>query len=90
MWATTRVLPIGNQLFHVVGVLATKGGASTTDDVVFVPFSTALERLKNSSYVDQFLVKVDDASNIDAVQRDITTLLEQRHHILRGSATRSH
>ncbi len=70
----------------MIGVLEAKGGASTTDDVVFVPFSTALERLKNSSYVDQILVKVDDASNIDAVQRDITTLLEQRHHIARGSA----
>jgi len=81
-----KTIRIGNQLFRVVGVLATKGGASTTDDVVFVPFSTALERLKNSSYVDQILVKVNDASNIEAVQRDITTLLEQRHHILRGSA----
>ncbi len=81
-----KTIRIGNQLFRVVGVLATKGGAATADDVVFVPFATALERLKNSSYVDQILVKVDDASNIDAVQRNITTLLEQRHHIIRGNA----
>ena len=81
-----KTIRIGKQLYRVVGVLATKGGASSTDDVVFVPFSTALERLKNSTYVDQIVVKVDDASNIDAVQRNITTLLEQRHRILRGSA----
>jgi len=81
-----KTIRIGNQLYHVVGVLATKGGASSTDDVVFVPFSTAQERLKNSTYVDQIVLHVDDASNIDAVQRDITTLLEQRHRILRGSA----
>lgn len=81
-----KTIRIGKQLFRVVGVLAAKGGTSTTDDVVFVPFSTALERLKNSSYIDQILLKVDDASNIDRVQRDITTLLEQRHHIARGSA----
>lgn len=81
-----KTIRISNQLFRVVGVLATKGGAAGTDDVVFVPFSTALERLKNSSYVDQILLKVDDASNIDAVQRNITTLLEQRHHIIRGNA----
>ena len=48
--------------------------------------STAMERLKNTTYVDQIMLHVDDASNIDAVQRDITTLLEQRHHLLRGSA----
>ena len=81
-----KTIRIGTQLYHVVGVLATKGGASSTDDVVFVPFTTALQRLKNSSYVDQIVVKVDDASNIDAVQTAITALLEQRHHIARGSA----
>ena len=79
-----KTIRIGKQLYHVVGVLATKGGAASADDVVFVPYSTAQERLKTSSYVDQIVVKVDDASNIDAVQRDITTLLEQRHRILRG------
>ncbi len=81
-----QTIRIGNQLFRVVGVLAAKGGASGTDDVVFVPFTTALVRLKNSSYVDQIVVKVDDASNIDAVQQAITTVLEQRHHILKGNA----
>ncbi len=92
LFATSGEDPIGKtirirkQLYRVVGVLATKGGSSTTDDVVFVPFSTALERIKNSTYIDQIVVHVDDASNIDAVQRDITTLLEQRHHILRDSA----
>ena len=76
-----QTVQIGNQLFRVIGVLDTKGGSSSTDDVVFVPFSTALARLKSSNYVDQILLKVDDANNLDTVQRDITTLLEQRHHI---------
>jgi putative ABC transport system permease protein len=81
-----KTIRIGNQLFRVVGVLVTKGGASSTDNVVFVPFSTALYRLKNNGYVDQIVVQVDDASNIDAVQQAITGLLEQRHHIIRGMA----
>jgi putative ABC transport system permease protein len=81
-----KTIRINNQLFRVVGVLATKGGASGADDVVFVPFSTAMERLKTSSYVDQILLKVDDASNISAVQSNVTTLLEQRHHIIKGNA----
>ena len=81
-----KTIRIGNQLFRVVGILATKGGATTTDDVVFVPFSLALERLKNNGYVDQIIVRVNDASNIDAVQQAITALLEQRHHIPRGTA----
>ena len=51
-----------------------------------MPFATALTRLKNTNYVDQILLKVDDASNIDTVQSDVTTLLEQRHHIAGGNA----
>ena len=46
-----------------------------------MPFSTALARLKSTNYVDQILLKVDDSSNLDTVQRNVTTLLEQRHHI---------
>lgn len=76
-----QTVQIGNQLFRVIGVLDTKGGAASSDDVVFVPFSTALARLKSTNYVDQILLKVDDSSNLDTVQRNVTTLLEQRHHI---------
>ncbi len=75
---------IRSQIYQVVGVLAEKG--SGQDDVVFVPFTTAQERLKTSSYIDQILVQVDDSSNIDSVQSAITSLLEQRHHISKGNA----
>ncbi len=80
-----KTIRIGNATYRVAGILQAKGGAST-DDVIFVPFNTASYRLKNSSYVDQVLVQVDDTNNIDAVQRNITSLLEQRHHILKGMA----
>jgi putative ABC transport system permease protein len=50
-----------------------------------VPFPTALYRLKNNGYVDQILIQVDDSNNIDSVQQATTTLLEQRHHINKGS-----
>jgi putative ABC transport system permease protein len=82
-----KTIRIDSQLYHVVGVLAAKGGGagSSQDDVVFVPFTTAQDRLKESSYIDQIQVQVDDSSNITAVQQAITTLLEQRHHIAKGN-----
>ena len=89
LFDTSGVDPIGqtirirNQVYRVVGILDTKGSGS--DDVVFVPFSTALDRIKNSSYIDQILVQVDDSSNIGSVQAAITTLLEQRHRIPKGN-----
>lgn len=76
-----KTIRVRDQVLRVVGVLATKGGASASDDVIFVPFPTALYRFKNNGYVDQIIVQVDDSNNIDRVQNDITTMLEQRHHI---------
>lgn len=83
-----QTIRINSQLFRVVGTLQAKGsqGLSNTDDVIFVPFSAANERLKPSPlYVDQIQVQVDDVNNIAQVQQNITTLLRARHH-LRGSA----
>jgi ABC-type antimicrobial peptide transport system permease subunit len=83
-----QTIRINSQLFRVVGTLQAKGsqGLSNTDDVIFVPFSAANERLKPSPlYVDQIQVQVDDVNNIAQVQQNITTLLRARHH-LSGSA----
>jgi len=80
-----KTIRIRNQLYSVIGVLQAKGGAPSTDDVVYVPFTTALARLKNNGYVDQILMRVDDSNNIDTVQQSITSLLEQRHHISKGT-----
>jgi putative ABC transport system permease protein len=81
-----QTIRIGNALYRVVGVLSAQGGASNSDNVVFVPYTSAVERLKNNGYVDQILVQVDSSNNINAVQQAITSLLEQRHHIAKGMA----
>ena len=78
-----KSIRIGTQTFRVGGVLTAKGGNS--DDIIFVPFLTAQNRLKNSTYVDQIQVQVDDSSNISQVQKDITSLLERSHHIAIGT-----
>ena len=75
---------IRDQEFRVVGVLQAKGGGFNADDVVFVPFNTALTRLKNTTYVDQIVVQVDNADNVTQVQQDIKTILERRHQIPGG------
>jgi putative ABC transport system permease protein len=83
-----QTLRVGNQLYRVVGVLQAKGsgGFASADDVIFTPYTTALDRLKNSSYVDQILVSTDSSDTVTQAQADITTLLEQRHHIAKGTA----
>ena len=94
LFATTGTNPLGQtiringQLFRVVGQLQPKGaqGFANPDDVIFVPFSTALSRLKNSTYVDQIQIQVDNANNVNQAQTVVTSLLEKRHHITPGVA----
>jgi ABC-type antimicrobial peptide transport system permease subunit len=86
-----EMIRINDQVFRVVGTLQAKGsqGLSNVDDVIFVPFSAANERLKSSPvYVDQIQVQVDNVNNVAQVQQNITTLLRTRHH-LRGPAPSS-
>jgi putative ABC transport system permease protein len=83
-----QTIRVGNDLYRVVGVLQSKGSGGfggSQDDVIFVPFTTGQDRLMNSTYIDQIAVQIDDSSNTTSVQQAITTLLEQRHHILHGT-----
>ena len=88
LFAPTGTDPIGktirikNQLFQVVGVLQAKGGQN--DDVIYVPFTAALNRLKNSTFVDAIQAEVDDVNNVAQAQQDVTTLLQKLHHIQGG------
>ena len=80
-----QTIRVGNSLFRVVGVLQPKGaqGTGNADDVVFVPFSAAKERLNPSPYVGQIQVQIDSINDVAQAQLDITALLRSRHH-LRG------
>ena len=80
-----QTIRVRDQLYRVIGVLAAKGGGFNQDDVVFIPFTTSLTRLKNSTYVDQIQVQVDASDNVNQVQTDLTTLLERLHRIANGS-----
>jgi putative ABC transport system permease protein len=79
-----QTVRIRDQDYHVIGVLQAKGGGFNQDDVVFIPFNTALIRLKNTTFVDQIIVQVDSSDNVNQVQQDIMTILERRHQILSG------
>ncbi|HEX5547652.1 MAG TPA: ABC transporter permease [Ktedonobacterales bacterium] len=78
---------INGQSYQVVGVLQSKGasGLGNQDDVVFIPFNAAQQRLNNSQYVGQIQAQVDSTDNVDAVQQEITTTLSERHNIADGA-----
>jgi putative ABC transport system permease protein len=83
-----QTIRINNQLYRVVGTLQPKGqsGGSSVDDVIYVPFTTTLNRLDNTTFVSSIQAQVDNVNNVSQAQQDVTTLLEKQHHIHAGAA----
>ena len=75
---------INNQPFKIVGLLTTKGSSGfgqDQDDIVYIPLTTAQERMLGITYVQSINVQAVSTDKIDQVQADIEALLRQRHHI---------
>ena len=78
---------INNQPFKIVGILKSKGQSSMgqdQDDVVYIPMTTAQERMLGITYIQSINIQVTDSTKMDQVQEDIEALLRQRHHIVAG------
>ena len=75
---------IGNTTFTVVGTLASKGSTgfgANADDIVYVPFSTAQQRLSGNKFVNSIILTADNSGDVNSVQSAAQALLEQRHNI---------
>jgi len=74
---------IGNVPFTVIGVLASKGANAlgNADDVIYVPFSTAQQRLIGGPYVNAINVLGANSSQLTGTENTIQQLLDQRHNI---------
>ncbi len=72
---------INGAIFTVIGVTKSKGssGFSNSDDVVYIPYTTAQHYLTGNQYLSEIDVTASDASTTTQVQNDITTLLTNRH-----------
>ena len=84
--AIGEIIRINRQPFTVIGVLAAKGqigGFGNRDDVIMVPYTTAMSRLlgKTDSSVSQIQLSATSANALDAAIAEVTDLLRRRHHI---------
>ncbi|MEE9204419.1 MAG: ABC transporter permease [Nitrospirales bacterium] len=79
--ALHREIKIGDERFIVVGVMEPKGSLHGTnfDELIFVPVTTTIRRFTGSDHVDFMLVHVPNRDEMEAVTRDIHSLLIQRH-----------
>lgn len=69
--------------YSVVGITVAKGGSgfSNTDDVVYIPYTTAQRYISGNKYLSEIDVSAQSSDLSTQVQTDITTLLTNRHNI---------
>jgi putative ABC transport system permease protein len=83
-----EIVRIKTAPFTVVGVLASKGmsmsGSTDQDDLLLVPYTSAMKRLTGATTFRSFSVQAASADLMPAVQQEITELLRQRHRIGSG------
>ncbi|MCG3147316.1 MAG: Macrolide export ATP-binding/permease protein MacB [Verrucomicrobiae bacterium] len=80
-------LRIRNIPFKILGVLARKGLSvmgSDQDDVVVIPYTSAMKRVSRRTYLNSIIVQTAPAATSAKVQADIADLLRQRHRIGTG------
>ena len=82
--------PVGKDIrvknipFRIIGVLESKGNSSMgedQDDVVYIPYTTAMERVQGVDYLRMVYVSANDDNGINRLQADIENLLRVRHNI---------
>jgi putative ABC transport system permease protein len=78
---------IKNVPYVVIGTLSSKGQSGVgqdQDDTIVIPYSSMLERITGQTTLAAMDVSADSSDNVDAVQAEVTQLLEQRHRIVSG------
>ena len=70
--------------FTVIGVTASKGGSGmgSSDDLIYIPLSTAQRYLTGSASVSNINIQVTEKDLMTAAQEQITSLLLIRHKIV--------
>jgi putative ABC transport system permease protein len=78
-----NTIRINSISFKIIGVTVEKGGSgmNNSDDIIYIPISTASKYLAGSEYVSTISVQATDSNIVTDVQQQITDLLLDRHNI---------
>ncbi|MBL7190813.1 ABC transporter permease [bacterium] len=82
--------PVGSMIrirrvpFKVIGVLSKKGQTTTgndQDDIILVPYTTALYRLKGSQYINLIMASALSTEMMNEAQEEIRQILREAHNL---------
>ena len=88
--------PVGHEIrvdripFEVIGVLRARGmdaGGTDHDNQVVIPLETAMRRVLNVPFVHAIYAQARRSDDVDALEREVRIILDQRHSRRSGIAT---
>ena len=82
-----KTIRVNKAPFRVVGLLEKKGqsaGGQDQDDVIFIPLTTAQQRMMGITYVQRISVQALTEQSVNQVQKDIEEVIRVRHRIKPG------
>ena len=82
-----KTIRLRNLPFKVLGVLAPKGFSLQgvdQDDMVLIPYTSAMKRFSRQSYLPYINVQADSSDRMPAAEEEIAELLRDRHHLTQG------
>jgi putative ABC transport system permease protein len=82
--AVGQQIQLRNVPFTVIGVLSEKGQAAAgtdQDDVILVPYTTALNRLSGWQRLGQILASTSSPGDIPAAQEEIRAIMRESHNL---------
>lgn len=82
-----QTIRVGQVPVRVIGILEVKGDSQfggDQDDVVMVPYTTAMKRMFKLSGLRTVIASARDEESVDAAVTEITAILTRRHRIAEG------
>lgn len=78
-----KTIKINGIQFTIIGVTQEKGssGFSNQDDMIYIPYSTAMKQLSGDEYLTEIDVQVGNSDKMEEAQLEITNLLLDLHGI---------
>ncbi len=84
-----EIIRINNQPFTVVGVMSAKGQSGMgqdQDDVVYVPYTTVMKKLRGIQFIQNITVSAASAADTTPTADRIANLMRSRHQVSEGDS----
>ncbi len=77
------IIKINSMNFRIIGILPEKGatGWRDNDDVIVIPYTTAMYRVFGKEFLDSIDVEVSEIQQMEEAQKDIKKVITYRHHL---------